>query len=214
MAENLAGLKIRSLRKQAGLTQGELARRGGISPSYLNLIERNKRPVSGVLLDRLAAGLGVERALLDGEAERHIVDSLNEISADPALAAGSGRPGSAEDLVGRHPGWAHLLLRLYQAYLDKSQTVLALADRLNRDPFLSESVHRMLTNVTSIRSAAEILEMGDALTPSERARFPRDRCIRQCASVGDGAVARQILRQRAYARALSDLDGACRCVHL
>jgi predicted transcriptional regulator len=171
MAENLAGLKIRSLRKQAGLTQGELARRGGISPSYLNLIERNKRPVSGVLLDRLAAGLGVERALLDGEAERRIVDSLNEISADPALAAGSGRPGSAEDLVGRHPGWADLLLRLYQAYLDKSQTVLALADRLNRDPFLSESVHRMLTNVTSIRSAAEILEMGDALTPSERARF-------------------------------------------
>lgn len=171
MTQNLAGLKIRLLRKRAGLTQGELARRAGISPSYLNLIELNKRTVPGVLLDRVAAGLGVDRAVLDGAAELRVVDSLNEISADPAVSGGSARPGPAEELVGRNPGWADLLLRLYRAYLDKSQAVLALADRLNRDPFLGESVHRILTNVTSIRSAAEILEIGDALTPPERRRF-------------------------------------------
>lgn len=171
MARNLAGLKIRSLRKQNGITQGELARRAGISPSYLNLIELNKRPVAGIVLDRIAAGLGVARSRLDGEAERRIVDDLNEIAADPTLTGVHVRPGPAEELVGRNPGWADLILRLYQAYLDKSQAVLALADRLNRDPFLGESVHRMLTNVTSIRSAAEILDMGDALSPDERTRF-------------------------------------------
>lgn len=171
MVQKLAGLKIRTLRKHVGLTQGELARRTGISPSYLNLIELNKRAVAGVLLDRLAVALGVERALLDGEAERRIVGNLDEIAADPVVADGAAHPGPAEDLVGRNPGWAGLLLRLYRAYLDQSQAVLALADRLNRDPFLGESVHRMLTNATSIRSAAEILNGRDELSPEQRARF-------------------------------------------
>lgn len=170
MARHLTGLKIRTLRRREGVTQGELARRIGISASYLNLIELNKRPVTAALLGRLAAALGVEPALLDGEAERRIVGAIDEIAADAALSGGP-HPGSAEELVGRHPGWADLLLRLYRAYLDRDQAVLALADRLNRDPFLGDSVHRMLTNVTSIRSAAEILAAGDAIDADARARF-------------------------------------------
>ena len=170
MTENLAGMKIRTLRKRSGLTQGELARRAGISPSYLNLIELNKRAITGALLDQIAAGLGVARANLDGEAERRVVDSLEEIAADPEIA-GHAHPGRAEELVGRNPGWASLLLTLHRAWLDQSQAVLALADRLNRDPFLGDSVHRMLTHATSIRSAAEILEADDALTPADRQRF-------------------------------------------
>jgi predicted transcriptional regulator/transcriptional regulator with XRE-family HTH domain len=170
MRQTLTGLKIRSLRKAAGLTQGELARRAGISASYLNLIEANKRAVAGLLVDRLAGGLGVERASLDGEAERRVVQALEEIAADPDLA-GPASPGPAEELVGGSPGWARLVLELYRAYQDQRQAVLALADRLNRDPFLGESVHRILTNVTSIRSASEILQGGETLDPADRTRF-------------------------------------------
>ncbi|GIK97709.1 MAG: propionyl-CoA carboxylase regulator [Alphaproteobacteria bacterium] len=171
MAQNLTGLKIRSKRKLAGLTQGELARRAGISPSYLNLIEQSKRPIAGGMVDRIAQGLGVDRAELDGEAERRIVYRLNEIGADPAITDGADPPEPAEELVGRSPGWARLVLRLYQALQDRNDAVLALADRLNRDPFLSVSVHRALTDVTAIHSAAEILESGADLTPVERRRF-------------------------------------------
>lgn len=171
MARGLAGFKVRSLRREAGIAQGELARRAGISPSYLNLIERNKRPVAGGLLDRIAAGLGVERAELDGQAERRVVESLNEAVADSAVNGGLTHPGGTEELVGRHPGWAELVLKLYQGYREQSQVVLALADRLNRDPFLGESVHRMLTSVTSVRSAAEILEGADSLAPEDSRRF-------------------------------------------
>lgn len=171
MAKDLTGIKIRTLRKRCGLSQRELARRTGISSSYLNLIELEKRAAGASLVDRIAEGLGVARSDLDGEAERRAVESLEEIAADPEFATGAGHPGPAEKLVGRNPGWAGLVLRLYQAWLDQSQAVLALADRLNRDPFLGDSVHRMLTNVTSIRSAAEILEADDALTPADRRRF-------------------------------------------
>lgn len=171
MHQNLAGMKIRALRRKSGLTQGELARRAGISPSYLNLIELNKRAIGGALVDRIAAGLAVERAELDGDAETRIVAALDEIAADPEIASPAGHPGSAAELVGRNPDWAGLILRLYRAYRDEQQTVLALADRLNRDPFLGESVHRMLTNAASIRSAAEILEDEDGLAPADRRRF-------------------------------------------
>lgn len=171
MNPNLTGLKIRALRRKSGLTQGELARRAGISPSYLNLIELNKRAIGGALIDRIAAGLVVDRTELDGEVERRVVADLDEIAADPEIASVAGHPGSAAELVGRNPGWAGLVLRLHRAWLDKSEAVLALADRLNRDPFLGDSVHRMLTNAASVRSAAEILQDDDALTPADRRRF-------------------------------------------
>ena len=171
MTQNLAGLKIRTQRKRVGLTQGELARRAGISPSYLNLIELNKRAIAGALIDRIAAGLGIERTELDDTTERRAIDSLDELSVDPAFAGTSGHPQKAAEFVSRHPDWANLLLRVYRAFVDRNQAVLALADRLNRDPFLGENVHRILTNVTAIRSASEILEKYDQLSADERRRF-------------------------------------------
>ncbi len=171
MARSLTGLKIRARRKHAGLTQHELARRAGISASYLNLIERNRRPAAAALLQRISAGLGIDPGELDGEAERRLAAGLEEIAVDPALAAGARPPDHAEDLVGNHPAWAELIVRLHGAWHDQSQAVIALADRLNRDPFLGESVHRMLSDVTSISSAAEILTEADTLAPADRQRF-------------------------------------------
>jgi len=171
VSRDLTGFKIRALRKERGIAQGELARRAGISPSYLNLIERNKRRVAGGLLDRIAEGLSVQRQLLDEETDRHLVDTLNEIPVDPTLADGTKHPGRAVDLVGRYPDWAKLMLRLYRAYQDRNQAVLALADRLNRDPFLGESVHRLLTHVTSVRAAAEIVTAEEMLEPEDRVKF-------------------------------------------
>ena len=169
MNSGLTGWKIAALRKERGVSQAELARRAGLSAPYLNLIERNKRPASAALLDRIAAGLDVERELLDGAAERRLAEDVSEIAADPMLAAGSGPPG-ADEFVGRYPDWATLIRRLYRAYRDQQQSVLALADRLNHDPFLGESIHRVLTHVTSVRSAAEIL--GEAAQkPADQERF-------------------------------------------
>lgn len=171
MADGLSGLKIRALRKQVGITQAELARRARVSPSYLNLIEANKRAVAGVLLDRIARGLGVARSELDGGAERRLVESLNEIVSDPAITSGKSVPANAEELVGRAAPWAELILALYHAYQDQVQAVTALADRLNRDPFLGESIHRVLTNVTAIRSAAQILDDPAPIDEETRKRF-------------------------------------------
>src|SRR5215218_8991773 len=48
------GPRFRRIRQQLGLSQTQIADGLGVSPSYINLIERNQRPVTAQLLMRLA----------------------------------------------------------------------------------------------------------------------------------------------------------------
>jgi predicted transcriptional regulator/DNA-binding XRE family transcriptional regulator len=171
MARAPIGYKIRTRRKSLGFTQAGLAKRAGISASYLNLIEADKRAVGGALLHRIATLLEVETDTLTGRAERRIIDELREIAAEPMVQQLQLHPESIADLVGRHPQWARALLTIHRAYRDSMQTVAALSDRLNRDPFLGETVHKILTHITAIRSASEILDDSGELAPAQQRRF-------------------------------------------
>jgi len=55
---------IRTLRHSAGLSQKEFARRLDISPSYLSLIEGDKREASLPLLRSMAGALGAPATIL------------------------------------------------------------------------------------------------------------------------------------------------------
>ncbi len=57
MAETkiFAGPRVRRVRNGLGLTQTAMAEALSISPSYLNLIERNQRPLTVQLLLKLAS---------------------------------------------------------------------------------------------------------------------------------------------------------------
>jgi transcriptional regulator with XRE-family HTH domain len=54
MAGAFLGRSIRRLRQERSLTQAVLASKLGISPSYLNLIEHDERPVTASLLIKLS----------------------------------------------------------------------------------------------------------------------------------------------------------------
>ena len=87
MAESkiFAGPRIRRIRNAKGLTQTAMAEGLGISPSYLNLIERNQRPLTVQLILKLASIYKVEPEELQGEAGGSIA-ALREVFADPLLA--------------------------------------------------------------------------------------------------------------------------------
>ena len=53
-ADPRLGAKVRSLRRRENLSQAQLAQRLGVSASYLNLIEANRRPLPAGLLIKLA----------------------------------------------------------------------------------------------------------------------------------------------------------------
>lgn len=87
MPKSILGTRIRERRRAMGVTQAEMARRIGISASYLNLIERNKRGIAGPLLRRTATALGLRLDELDDAAERRLLETLNEVAAAPDIAA-------------------------------------------------------------------------------------------------------------------------------
>lgn len=87
MAENkiFAGARVRRIRNGLSLTQTAMAEALGISPSYLNLIERNQRPLTVQLLLKLSSVYKVDLDELQGEATGSVTQ-LREVFADPLLS--------------------------------------------------------------------------------------------------------------------------------
>jgi transcriptional regulator with XRE-family HTH domain len=167
----LAGTRIRQRRGLIGLAQADLARAAGISPSYLNLIEHNRRRVGADVLARLAGALGVEPSALTGAAEAALHDELREAAAgaDPAPEV-----EKVEDFAGRFPGWAALVAAQARRIAQQGRTVEALSDRMSHDPHLSAALHEVLSAAAAVRSTAAILTDTPDLEPVWRARFERN----------------------------------------
>lgn len=165
------GIRICSRRKGLGVSQAALARTVGISPSYLNLIEANKRQVGGSLLQRIAAALSMDLGELTGQAEHLLIHELVEAFADPVLAGSNMGIEQARTMVATAPDTARMVARLHRAYASAVSDVEAYSDRLRADPLLSQLLHQVLSSVTAIRSGAEILEDTTDLSGEERSRF-------------------------------------------
>jgi transcriptional regulator with XRE-family HTH domain len=168
----MIGTRIRERRVLAGIRQIDLAGEVGISPSYLNLIEHNRRRIGGKTLLRLAAALGVEPSLLSEGAAATLVSGLREAAG----AADDAAPerDRAEEFAERFPGWAGLVTGLYRRNQDMERTIETLTDRLAHDPFLADSLHEVISAVTAIRSTSSILVETEALEPEWTARFHRN----------------------------------------
>ncbi|MCX7560107.1 helix-turn-helix domain-containing protein [Sulfitobacter sp. F26204] len=167
--EALTGSRIRERRVMAGLKQADLARQIGISPSYLNLIEHNRRRIGGKLLLNIAAALGVEPNALTEGAEAALLATLRE-AADRAGMSGE-ESARADEFAGRFPGWADVLAGTAKRVAALEQTIEALNDRLAHDPHLAASMHELLSTAAAIRSTAAILAETETLQPEWRDRF-------------------------------------------
>jgi predicted transcriptional regulator/transcriptional regulator with XRE-family HTH domain len=171
MDRSILGTRIRQRRREIGITQTALASSAGISASYLNLIEWNKRPIAGTLLRKIAGALELKPDELDGTAEGRLVESLTEIAQLPALQALGVEDERTYELIGRFPGWARGMAALTRSEREATTKARILSDRLSNDPFLSETVHRMLTRIAAVRSAAEILSDYTDVPAERRDRF-------------------------------------------
>ena len=110
------GGRIRRLRQEARLTQAQMAERLAISPSYLNLIEHNQRPVTVPVLLKLAQRFDVDLQSLSAEPDGHLGSELMEAFADPLFDGHSLRANDVNDLAASAPHVARAVLTLYQAY--------------------------------------------------------------------------------------------------
>lgn len=173
-ATALIGSRLRERRLAAGLRQADVAAAAGISPSYLNLIEHNRRRVSGPVLAQLAAALGVEAAQLAGGAGSDLADDLRAAAAGVAGTGAAAELERLEEFAGRYPGWARVTAALQVRVGLLERAVETLNDRMTHDPHLSAALHEVLSALTGVRATAQILaETGD-LDEGLRQRFHRN----------------------------------------
>ncbi len=164
----LTGSRVRDRRLVLGLRQSEVAEAAGISASYLNLIEHNRRRVGPDVLSRLATALRTEVGVLAEGAEGLLVADLREAAERPD---GGAEVDRVEDFVGRFPGWAGLVAAQHRRIGRLERTVEALSDRMAHDPHLSATLHEVISVISAVRSTAAILADGDEVPPEWRARF-------------------------------------------
>jgi predicted transcriptional regulator/DNA-binding XRE family transcriptional regulator len=186
------GFRISNRRKSLRISQAALARLVGISPSYLNLIENNKRDIGGALLQRVAHHLQIDIEDLTGHAEQKLLSDLEEAYADPMLESLPFQPDERRHMVAQYPASAMAMARLHRAYSGAVASADAYAHRLRSDPLLNQMLHQILSGITAVRSSAEILEDVPDLDEQERRRFV-DAIGREARILGD--VARSLIGQ-------------------
>ncbi|WP_331270945.1 helix-turn-helix transcriptional regulator [Magnetospirillum fulvum] len=126
------GHKLRRLRERHALSQAALATRLGVSPSYLNQIENNQRPLTVPVLLRIAQVLDVDLARLVEDEESRLVADLREALNDP-LFGGDGIPlAELRNAAAASPDLAKRVLALYRSFRQADERLHALTEDLSK----------------------------------------------------------------------------------
>ncbi len=166
------GSRIRARRLDLGLRQADLAEKAGISPSYLNLIEHDKRRIAGRLLTEIAAALETSPSLLTDGAERAVLDAMRQAAS--TAEASAVEVARADELAARYPGWAGLIAEQAARIAALEARAQVLADRITYDPDLATALHGVISAVTAIRSTAAILTSDEKIDAEWQQRFHRN----------------------------------------
>lgn len=134
------GSKIRTLRRHQRLTQTDLARRLGISPSYLNLIEHNRRAFSADLLIKLAEVLPLDLRSFSPDHEGRTITELLEVFGDPMFDANEVIVQDVRELAASSPNIAQAIVRLYESFTRARGSMQELAETLSQD-IANKEVH-------------------------------------------------------------------------
>ncbi len=108
-----AGHAVRRIRRANGLTQANMAEALGVSPSYLNLIERNQRPLTAALLLKLAERYDFDPRTLTGATPGGGIEAIRRRLGDPMFADLNIDRVAVEEWVAASPDSAEAFARLF-----------------------------------------------------------------------------------------------------
>ncbi len=108
-----AGHAIRRIRRGNGLTQAAMAEALDVSPSYLNLIERNQRPLTAAIMLRLAERYDFDARTLTGATPGGGAESIRRRLADPLFADLTIDKAAIEDWIAVAPDAAEAFARAF-----------------------------------------------------------------------------------------------------
>ncbi len=170
---------MRAFRIRQKLTQADLAGQLGISSSYLNLIEHDRRSLTAPLLLKLAQLFHLDLDAFSGDDEARLAADLQEVFGDPLFDEHPLLASDVREVAGSAPV-ARAILSLYQAYQSARESAGALAERLEDgidvaglDPLhlpseeVSDVIQRNRNHFPQLEDAAETLTRDARLDPAD-----------------------------------------------
>ncbi|GAT06142.1 transcriptional regulator [Mycolicibacterium fortuitum subsp. acetamidolyticum] len=120
---------MRQLRSERGFSQAALAQMLEISPSYLNQIEHDVRPLTVAVLLRITEVFGVDATFFASHDDTRLVAEMREVALDRDLGADMDIAEVA-DMVAAYPNFARAMVNLHRRYrLTTTQLAAATEDR-------------------------------------------------------------------------------------
>ena len=130
MAKTFMGVRLRSLRAERGMTQAALAQALEISPSYLNQIEQDQRPLTVPVLLKIHKVLGVDIQQFSEAEEARLLAQLRDALATMPQADGVVPLPELREVASKLPQLAKTLLAMHQRHLADAERLEALTARL------------------------------------------------------------------------------------
>ena len=138
------GGRLKRLRRELGHTQTRMASDLGVSPSYLNHLERNQRPMTAQVLLRLAQAYDLDLRAFSGDADKGSEADLQEVFADAMFRDLPIPRHEVTDLIENAPGASEAIVRLYRAFMDQRRR-----ESLGLSPALSDEAREAGAELTA-----------------------------------------------------------------
>lgn len=173
------GPRLKRLRRERNLSQARMAEELGLSPSYLNLMERNQRPITAQVLIRLAHAYSLDPREFATDDHERTVSELDEVFADPLFRNAPVSRLELRETVESAPTVVDAVNRLYRAYLALRGASEVAAPQLNDRDRAEDApqdnpvdrvrhlIHEAKNHFAELDEAAETLASDLALTGHE-----------------------------------------------
>jgi predicted transcriptional regulator/transcriptional regulator with XRE-family HTH domain len=125
MDKTFAGARLRHLREGRSMSQADAARLLEISPSYLNQIEHNARPLTVPVLLRITEAFGVDTEFFANNDTARLVADVKEALLDEAVGI-EATTSELNELASNLPTVAQALVKLHRSYRNAVETTAAL----------------------------------------------------------------------------------------
>ncbi len=205
------GVRLQRLREERGISQVALAKALDISPSYLNQIEHNQRPLTVPILLRINAQFGVDVQLFSDDKEAGLIADVRDVLAEVGGGAGTETISMAElrSLASNMPAVARAVVELHRRNRSLTERADSFAARLGDGHKLAsfalpgthdevrDYFNQRLNHVAELDEAAEAIFVDSALTIGDAANRLAQRLntlhgVRlQIAGVDDSALAKR-----------------------
>ncbi|MDR2333873.1 MAG: short-chain fatty acyl-CoA regulator family protein [Burkholderiaceae bacterium] len=127
MSKTFMGVRLRTLRAERGMSQVALAQALGLSPSYLNQIEQDQRPLTVSVLLRIHKVLGVDIQQFSEDEEARMLAQLRDAVAANAQMTETVPLPELREVASKLPHVARALLAFHARHRQDAERLEAMA---------------------------------------------------------------------------------------